>query len=329
MQKQPIQTRIFLNKLLSSRPMEDALQVLNQSYNFVRNYETAVSEAAEDLTDFFDGDTPEFALVLGSGLGGLAKRIENARKIPTTEIRGFLSPSVEGHAGELVYGTLEGVKVVGVSGRVHFYEVADQPFNEGILRVVLPVHALAEAGVGNYFVTNASGGLNPNYKVGDVMALRSHINLIPNALLGRHHTLNIAQGERSGNRVDRFLPMNGAYDPEYLALLEKAGQAHSDFFHTGVYLGVTGPTYETEGECIAFRDGFKADVVGMSTTPEVIVARSRGMRCVGLSGISNAIAEDGTNATNHAEVQAALNDPVVQARRADIISGFFSLYGGQ
>jgi purine-nucleoside phosphorylase len=324
-----ILTRIFLNGLLSSKPMEDALQVLTQSYNFVQNYEAAVSEAAEDLTDFFEGDTPEFALVLGSGLGGLAKRIEGARRKPVSEIRGFQSPSVEGHAGELVHGTLEGVPVIGLSGRVHFYEVADQPFNEGILRVVLPVHALAQAGVGNYFVTNASGGLNPNYKVGDVMAIRSHVNMIPNALLGRHHKLAIAQGDRSGQNVDRFLPMNGAYDPEYLDLLRKAGEQHSDHFHEGVYLGVTGPTYETEGESIAFRDGFKADVVGMSTTPEVIIARSRGMKCVGLSAISNAIDEDGTNATNHLEVQAALNDPVMQERRAGIISTFFSLYRGQ
>lgn len=299
---------------------------LIRAFDFVQRYESYVQKATNDLIDFFDGDTPEFALVLGSGLGPVADEIKNPRVLPYSAIRGFGIPQADGHDGQLVHGTLNGVSVVGLKGRLHYYDVADEPMNSGILRVVLPVHALAQAGVANYFATNASGGLNTQYKVGDMMAIKSHINMIPNPLLGRHHNFEIMHGERAGERVDRFVPMNGAYDKDLLQILQQAGSIHPDHFHTGVYAAVDGTTYETEAESIAFRR-MGVDAVGMSTTIEGIVARSQGMKLVGLSSISNAIDEDGTNATSHIEVIKALNDPVVQQRRADVITEFFRLYG--
>jgi len=231
--------------------------------------------------------------------------------------------TVPGHEGKLLIGELEGVPVIGLKGRKHFYEVADEPFNNGILQAVFPVHVLANLGVGNYFVTNASGGLNPEYGVGDIMVLRSHINFLPNALLGRHH--DFTRVDDTG-QVWRFQPMNDAYDPELTELLRQAGSAHEGHVHEGVYLAVTGPTYETKGESVAFRDGLKADAVGMSTTPEVIVARNRGMKAVGMSCITNVIAVDGTNATNHEEVKAILDSPEVKDRLSSTVKNFFRLY---
>jgi len=300
-----------------------SLERLEQALDFRDNYEAKVAGAADYVRNKLGNHKPVFGVVLGSGLGDLADSIEGAIVIPYGEIPNFPTTTVPGHEGKMLIGELEGIPVIGLKGRKHYYEVADEPFNNGILQAVFPVHVLADLGVENYFVTNASGGLNQDYAVGDIMILRSHINFLPNALLGRHH--DFSRVDDTG-QVWRFQPMNGAYDPELTAMIKQAGSAHKGHVHEGVYLAVTGPTYETEGESIAFRDGLKADAVGMSTTPEVIVARNRGMKAVGMSCITNVIGADGTNATNHEEVKAILESPEVKDRLSSTVREFFRLY---
>lgn len=244
----------------------------NAALAYRDNYEYRVARSVAYLKEKMGDRHPAFGIVLGSGLGDLADSINEAVTIPYADIPEFPTTTVEGHEGKMIIGTLEGVPVVGLKGRKHYYESADDPCNTGILQVVFPVHVLASLGTKNYFVTNAAGGLNPKYNVGDVMIIRSHINLLPNPLLGRHHTFTRVDNNK---RVERFQPMNDVYNRELRQMLIETGAAQKGHVHEGVYLAVPGPTYETQGECIAFRDGLKADAVGMSTTPEVIVARNR------------------------------------------------------
>lgn len=290
--------------------------------DFCQHYEEKVAEAVDFLRKRIHLQ-PKFAVVLGSGLGDLAGAINRYDEIPYPEIPNFPTPTVEGHEGTLIVGNLEGVEVIGLKGRKHYYEVADLSRNAGMLQVAFPVHVLAGLYVQNYFVTNAAGGLNQKYNVGDVMLIKSHINGIPNPLLGRKN--NFLRVD-TGKPVERFQPMNGAYDKPLRDLLYEASGEDSNHVHKGVYLAVTGPSYETEAECIAFHDGSGADAVGMSTTPEVIVARNRGMKVVGMSCITNKIATDGTNATNHEEVTATLNKPETSERLSGIVQNFFALY---
>ncbi len=300
-----------------------SLEKLEEALDFRDNYEARVESAADYIKKKLGEHQPIFGIVLGSGLGGLANSIESPTIIPYEEIPHFPTTTVEGHEGKLLIGELEGVPIIGLKGRKHYYEVADEPFNNGMLRAVFGVHVLANLGIGNYFVTNAAGGLNQEYNVGDIMVLRSHIHLQPNPLLGRHHEFHRIETKE---RVERFQPMNKAYDPQLRNMLLQAGAQHKEHIHEGVYLAVTGPTYETEGECIAYRDGFKADAVGMSTTAEVIVARNRGMNVVGMSCITNKIAQDGTNATDHKEVKAILDSAEVKERLSSTVRGFFNQY---
>ncbi len=307
---------LFLNSKMSLHSLELAL-------DFRDNYEAKVASAADYVKNKLREYKPIFGVVLGSGLGELADSIKGATVISYEEIPNFPTTTVPGHEGKLLIGELEGVPVIGLKGRKHYYEVADEPFNTGILQTVFPVHVLAELGVSNYFVTNASGGLNQDYAIGDIMIIFSHINFLPNALLGRHHNFSKVDDT---SQVWRFQPMNGAYDQQLTQMLSQAGSSHKGRVHKGIYLAVTGPTYETEGESIAFREGLKADAVGMSTTSEVIVARNRGMRVVGMSCITNVISADGTNAANHEEVKAILESPAVKDRLSSTIRKFFKLY---
>ncbi|PIN73688.1 purine-nucleoside phosphorylase [Candidatus Woesearchaeota archaeon CG10_big_fil_rev_8_21_14_0_10_45_16] len=300
-----------------------SLERLQKALDFQAFYEQKVAQAADYIKERLSGLKPAFGVVLGSGLGELAGSIEGAVTIPYSDIPNFPMTTVPGHEGTMFIGTLEGVPVVGMKGRKHFYEVADGPLNTGMLLTVFPVHVLASLGVENYFVTNASGGLNPNYKVGDVMIITSHINHMPNPLLGRHHDFKRVGSQ---DQVWRFQPMNGAYDKELTSLLRDAGFSHDSHVHEGTYMAVTGPTYEAEAEAIAFRDGFKADAVGMSTTPEVIIARNRGMKAVGFSCITNVVTEDGINATSHEEVKAVLESSEVKNRLTSIVRKFFRSY---
>lgn len=303
------------------------LGVLVRASEYQKNYEKKVFEAASYLRNrIFErtygiSQIPCFGIVLGSGLGGLANEIKKAKVIDYKDIPNFPTPTVSGHAGKLILGELEGVSVIGLQGRKHFYEVADDPFT-GMLQVVFPVHVLASLDVPNYFATNAAGGLNEQYAIGDIMAIKSHINLLPNPLLGRAHDFRRVDNNMS---VNIFQPMNAAYDANLRAMLLRSCPA-DQHIHEGTYMAVTGPSYETEAESKAFRDGFGADAIGMSTTPEIIIARNHGMKCVAMSCITNKIAPDGTNATSHEEVKRILDSPEINARLSSTVRNFFISY---
>lgn len=285
-----------------------------------KGYENKVGAATGYIQAHLGRVNPQFGVTLGSGLGGLASLMDVSSEMAYSDIPYFPQTTADGHEGKMIIGHLNGVPMIGMKGRKHFYETEG---DSGILEVVFPVHVLAELGVPNYFATNAAGGLNADYNVGDMMVLRSHINLIPNPLRGRHMNFQRLGGD---SRIWRFQPMNGAYDPVLRALLRKSGEKYGDRIREGVYLAVPGPTYETDAESVAFRDGLKADAVGMSTAPEIIVARNRNMKAVGFSCITNKIAADGTNATNHEEVQAVLDSPEVKELFLNVVTDFFGLY---
>lgn len=286
---------------------------------YQKQYPIFVRQAANYIKEYLN-KTPEFAIVLGSGLGDIAQQIDVKEIIPYSEIPNFPDTSVPGHSGELIIGTLENRLVIGLKGRRHYYEGATLPLNIGILQTVFAVHVLAELGIPNYFVTNAAGGLNSKYRVGDLMLIKSHINLLPNPLLGKHYSFTRVD---NGEATYRFQPMNEAYNKDLIKKFLDINKKFSRNIHSGTYLAVTGPTYETEAECIAFRDGLKADAVGMSTTPEVIVARNRGMNVIGFSCITNKIAKNGTNATNHEEVKSILESSEVKERITRSVVNFF------
>lgn len=252
--------------------------------------------------------TPRVALTLGSGLNKLADLIKPVATIPYGHIPHFPISTVPGHEGKMILGTLEGVPVVGLKGRKHFYEVADQERPMDI--VTFPVQVAATLGCKLYIATNAAGGLNPDYNVGDLMVITSHIGLFqPNPLLGPHHDFG-------GNDV--FQPQNTQYVPELRSIFRSLDPS----IREGVYVGLTGRTYETQAECLMLR-AMGADAVGMSTVPEIIVATNRGMKTFAVSMITNKIARDGTNATNHEEVMAVLNSKETEEKLFTIFRNFF------
>lgn len=234
------------------------------------------------------GSEPEVAIVLGSGLGALADRIEGARILRYGDIDDFPLSSVEGHASCFVYGRLGGKRVIVMQGRVHFYE--GYPMKD----VVLGVRVMCALGVKTLITTNAAGGLREDWNVGELMLIEDHINLLPNPLIGPNLSV---YGER-------FVDMSDAYSAELRDLAHRAAVAVGVTLHSGVYLASTGPTYETPAEYRFFRT-IGADACGMSTVGEVIVARHHGVKVLGFSLISNiAISKKPTKAS-HEEVLAA------------------------
>ena len=268
-----------------------------------------------------DGFTPRVALTLGSGgLGEVANIIDTVITIPYDQIPGFKKTTVEGHAGNLVVGYIAGVPMIGFQGRRHYYEEGGQPNQVIALKnVTFLVYVARALGAELYFATNAAGGLNPKYKPGDLMAIASHIDVhFPNPLLGPQvNFMNAA----------RFQPQHTEYNPTLRDLLKLAAKnvGEREHMHEGVYVAVTGPTYESRADSQMLRNE-GADAVGMSTVPEVIVATNLGMRSCGFSLITNVVAEDGTNATSHREVMEALQDPVVKERVTKITQEFFTLF---
>lgn len=243
--------------------------------------------------------SPKVALTLGSGLNKLANLIDPVVKIPYKNIPHFPISTVPGHEGTLIAGYLEGVPVIGLKGRKHYYEVADQKNPMGI--VTFAVQIAANLGCTTYIATNATGGLNPRFKVGDLMVITSHIGLfLPSPLVGPHHNFGTN---------DLFQPQSGEYD----ATLRKIFKRLDPSIHEGVYVAVTGRAYETQAECLMLR-ALGADAVGMSIIPEVIAATNRGMKTLGISMITNVIAKDGTNTTNHEEVMAVLNSKQMEEK---------------
>ena len=270
------------------------------------------------------GFTPTVALTLGSGgLGTIGESIEKVMTIPYEEIPGFFKPTIAGHAGNLIAGYLEGVPVIGYQGRHHYYEEGGQPNQVVALKnVVFPVYVARALGAELYIATNAAGGLNSTQKPGDLMAITSHIDIyFPNALLGPQVDFMDA---------DRFQPQHGQYNQDLRKLFYQAAYnvGEVNHIHDGVYVALTGPTFESKADTQMLRKN-GADAVGMSTVPEIITASNIGMETFGVSLISNVIAEDGTNATSHEEVTAALEDPATRKRATQVFREFFRLYAGQ
>jgi purine-nucleoside phosphorylase len=227
-------------------------------------------QEAADYVSLKINATPEMAIILGSGLGALADKIENATVIPYSEIPHFMSSTVAGHKGNLIYGTLGGKRVLAMQGRFHYYE------GYTMQQVTFPVRVMKLIGVKNLFVSNAAGGINNTFKVGDLMIIRDHINMLPNPLLGKND-------EAFGTR---FPDMTRAYDREFIGYMEDIAALHNIPLKKGVYVGLTGPSYETPAE-YAFYGKAGGDAIGMSTVPEVIIARHAGLRVFGMSVITN------------------------------------------
>lgn len=244
-----------------------------------------VARAASAVRERAGGRAPALALILGSGLGGLAGRITNAVRIPFAEVPGFPPATVHGHAGALVVGSLGGTEVIALAGRFHLYE------GHSPAVAALPVRVAHALGARSLFVSNAAGGVRRTLRAGDLMLIRDHINLMwRNPLVGP-----ALPGEA------RFPDMSAPYDATLLAALRRAALATRTAVVEGVYAGLLGPSYETAAE-VRMLERLGADAVGMSTVPEVIVARSLGMRVAGVSCITNLAAGLGARSLDHAEV---------------------------
>ena len=229
-----------------------------------------IQDCADYLKEKTGGMKPVAGIVLGSGLGKLAETIENPIVIPYKDIPGFPVSTAVGHKGNFIFGKLGGKEVVAMQGRFHYYE--GYPMEN----VTIGVRVMKTLGVEYLFVSNAAGACNQDYKVGDLIIIRDHINLMPNPLIGP----NI---EEFG---ERFPDMTCAYDLQIQALAESLCPELGIPVKKGVYLASTGPTYETPAE-VRFYHSIGADLLGMSTVPEVIVARHCGLRVFGMSVVTN------------------------------------------
>ncbi len=229
---------------------------------------------------------PRIGLILGSGLGSLADEIENPVKIKYEDIAHFPKSTVEGHAGQLVIGELAGKTVVAMQGRFHYYE--GYPLSE----VTFPIRVMIGLGVESLIVTNAAGGVNEDFKPGDLMIIRDHINGTGG---------NPLIGENLDELGPRFVDMSQPYDKEYMELARLAAKKQDLDIKEGVYYWTTGPTYETAAEVNMARV-LGGDAVGMSTVPEVIVANHQGIRTLGISCITNMATGILDQPLNHEEV---------------------------
>ena len=230
----------------------------------------AIHAASDALVERMGGRKPQIGIVLGSGLGMLADQIENPIVIPYSELPGFPVSTAIGHKGNFIVGTLGGKCVIAMQGRIHYYE--GYPMH----LVVLPIRVMIRIGIQYLFVSNAAGGTNLSFHVGDLMIIRDHINLIPNPLIGPN--------------LDEFGPrfpdMTRPYDPGLILKAEEIAAWEGISLQKGVYVAVTGPCYETPAEYRFFRN-IGADAVGMSTVPEVIVARHSSIPVFGMSVITD------------------------------------------
>ncbi|MBA2293460.1 MAG: purine-nucleoside phosphorylase [Gemmatimonadales bacterium] len=264
-----------------------------------------IASSADTVTAAIGGRKPRIAIVLGSGLGPLADRIESAVRVPYGDIPGFHVPTVQGHQGELVVGTLAGVHVIAQSGRFHMYE------GHSAGDAVLPIRVFAALGVETLIVTNAAGGIRQSFRPGTLMLISDHLNLTGrNPLEGP-----VLEGET------RFPDMSVPYDAGLRATARAVAAERGITLDEGTYAALLGPTYETPAE-VRMLERLGADAVGMSTVPEVIVARARSMRCLGISTITNAAAGTSSALLSHADVMDVARD--VGAQLADLVSGVIS-----
>ncbi len=266
------------------------------------------SQAAARRVRALSGLRPTLAIVLGSGFQGAVGRMEIEADIPYSKLPGFPPVGVTGHAGKLIVGRLGGVPLLVLSGRAHYYE--GHPMEQ----VTFAVRMLADLGVTDLLLTNAAGGINRSFKPGDLMLLKDHINLMgANPLRGP-----------AVPGLPRFVDMTQTYDPGLAKLIHKAARACGIRLKEGIYLAVSGPSYETPAEIRAFAR-LGADAVGMSTVPEAIVARQCGLRVAGLSCITNLAAGRGGTALSHAEVLETAGR--VENLAAQMLSQVGHLYG--
>ncbi len=232
---------------------------------------------------------PRIGLILGSGLNSLADSVRDADIIPYADLPNWPRSTVPGHVGRLVIGKLEGQPVLVMQGRVHFYE------GYSMSQVTLPVRVMIRLGIEMMFVTNAAGGINPDYAPGDVMLITDNLNLIGMA------GANPLMGPNIDELGPRFPDMSRSYDPELMQIARRVAAENNIPLREGVYCGLSGPSFETPAD-LRFLRLAGADAVGMSTVPEVIVARHGSMRVLGFSGISNKANLDGSTITTHEEV---------------------------
>ena len=249
-----------------------------------------VFEAYEWVKSKIDFE-PAFGIVLGSGLGGLADELDVVERISYNDIPGFPKSTVEGHKGEYLFGYLDGVPVVLMNGRVHYYE--GYPMEQ----VVTPVRVMALLGAKNIFLTNASGGLNRNYRPGTLMCINDHISsFIPSPLIGPN----------DDRLSTRFPEMSQVYDREYIKVMNETAAELGIPLENGVYLQVTGPCFESPAESNLYAM-LGADAVGMSTVCEAIVLNAMGVRLLGLSCVTDMAIDNADIKVTHEEVQAVAN----------------------
>lgn len=247
-------------------------------------------EKIQETADFIKSkvaDIPKTGIILGTGLGNLVTQITDKLEIPYETIPNFPVSTVEGHSGKLIFGFLGDVKVLAMQGRFHYYEGYDMK------QVTFPVRVMKALGIENLLVSNASGGMSPDFEIGDLMIITDHINLFP------EHPL---RGKNYKELGVRFPDMSDAYDKELIAKAKAIAKRNNIKTVEGVYVGTSGPTFETPAEYRYFR-ACGGDAVGMSTVPEVIVANHAGIRVFGISIITDLGVPGKIVEVSHEEVQ--------------------------
>ena len=265
----------------------------------------------ESIVNFLKSKTPlnpKLGIILGTGLGGLIQKIDIKFSISYSDIPNFPVSTVEGHHGKLIFGHLSDVPVVAMQGRFHYYE------GYNMENVTLPVRVMKLLGIEYLFISNASGGVNPDYKVGDLMVLNDHINLIPNPLIGINYD----------NLGPRFPDMSDSYDRTLIEIALKIGSDRGYRIYEGVYVAVTGPCLETPAEYKYLRI-IGADTVGMSTVPEVIVARHMSIPCFAISVITDLGVPGKIQKVSHEEIQkiAEVAEPKLTVILEEMIKKIF------
>lgn len=243
----------------------------------------------EGTVSFIKGKTsinPEVGIILGTGLGGLVDEIEITETLDYKDIPNFPVSTVEGHSGRLIFGHLNGKAIVAMQGRFHFYE------GYNMKEVTFPVRVLKFLGIKYLFVSNASGGVNPDFEIGDLMIINDHINLLPNPLIGKN----------DNDLGPRFPDMSKTYDKDLIEKAKSLAKTHNIALQEGVYTATSGPTFETPSEYKYFRI-IGSDTVGMSTVPEVIVARHMGLPIFAISIITDLGVPGKIVEISHEEVQ--------------------------
>lgn len=265
-----------------------------------------IKETAEYLRDR-TGAKPQVGIILGTGLGALVNEIAIDHVVPYEEIPHFPVSTVEGHSGKLIFGTLGGKLVLAMQGRFHYYEGYDMK------QVTFPVRVMKALGINDLVVSNASGGVNPSYEIGDLMILNDHINLFPtNPLIGKNYP----------ELGPRFPDMSDVYDKDLIAKAKEIGSKHGFRVQEGVYAGLSGPCLETPAEYTYIRN-IGGDTVGMSTVPEVIVGRHGGMRCFAISIITDLGVPGRIVKVTHQDVidVAATAEPKMTVIMKELIAG--------